>query len=215
MTPTVQTFAVSWPLSGDATSTIGIVGEGELARFIATRAFRFGIEVLAGVDHAGEEWHSLVDVSGGRLRLLTPLEALRPEIVVLAVPWGSVASTLSLVVDWEARILLDATNPEEPIGGNGVAAVENSTQLVASMVQNAYVVKGLNFAPGKLEVPIGSDCGRRVAFISGDEPRANSEVCRLLGQMGFAAVDLGPLAQGALLQRVPGPLSDCIMMRLD
>ncbi|MDP9810030.1 putative dinucleotide-binding enzyme [Rhizobium tibeticum] len=215
MTPTVQTFAVSWPLSGDATSTIGIVGEGELARFIATRAFRFGIEVLAGVNYAGEEWHSLADVSGGRLRLLTPLEAIRPEIVVLAVPWASVASTLSLVVDWEARILVDATTPEEPIGGNGVAAVENSTQLLASMVQNAYVVKGLNFAPGKFEMQIGSDFGRRVAFISGDEPRANSEVCRLLGQMGFAAVDLGPLAQGAPLQRVPGPLSDCIMMRLD
>ncbi|CAN7291950.1 NAD(P)-binding domain-containing protein [Pararhizobium sp. LjRoot235] len=215
MTPAVQTFAVSWPLSGDATSTIGIVGEGELARFIATRAFRFGIEVLAGVDHPGVEWHSLADISGGRLRLVTPLDAIRPEIVVLAVPWANVASTLSLVVDWEARILLDATNPEEPVSVNGVAAVKNSTQLVASMVRNAYVVKGLNFAPGKLEIPTGSDCGRRVAFISGDEPRANSEVCRLLGQMDFAAVDLGPLAWGGPLQQVPGPLSDCIMIRLD
>jgi predicted dinucleotide-binding enzyme len=42
--------------------------------------------------------------------------------------------------------------------------------------------------------------GRRVVFFSGDHGRAKAEIGRLIARLGFAAVDLGGLADGGRLQ---------------
>ncbi|WP_028798616.1 hypothetical protein [Streptomyces sp. 142MFCol3.1] len=46
--------------------------------------------------------------------------------------------------------------------------------------------------------------GRRVMPSLRHHPCANGRVARIVGRVGRAAVDLGPLAEGGRLQQVPG-----------
>ena len=46
--------------------------------------------------------------------------------------------------------------------------------------------------------------GRRVLFYSGDDSAAKAEVAALIDRLGFAGIDLGPLAVGGNLAQFPG-----------
>jgi predicted dinucleotide-binding enzyme len=46
--------------------------------------------------------------------------------------------------------------------------------------------------------------GKRVIFYSGDNERAKRKVAMLISRMGFAAIDLGSLAEGGRIQQPPG-----------
>lgn len=51
------------------------------------------------------------------------------------------------------------------------------------------------------------DGGRRVTFISGNDPAANAEVASLAAQFGFEPIDLGRNDAGGRLQSFGGPLT--------
>ena len=56
--------------------------------------------------------------------------------------------------------------------------------------------------------------GRRVIFLSGDDPEAKSAVTALFGEAGFAAIDLGSLAAGGAMQQVGGPPAGVNLVQL-
>ena len=171
-------------MSGIYQYKVGILGDGERSEAIATLLRGGGVKaVLLG--------------RSGSARL--------PEIVVLAAPWSDVAGLLADVVDWEGRILIDATNAVANGTGPGEEAA-SSSEAVARLATGAQVVKSLNVLPATRASgpkPVG---GRRVQFMCGDHRRAKQEVGRLLWHLGFAAIDLGSLAEGARLQSPGGPL---------
>jgi 8-hydroxy-5-deazaflavin:NADPH oxidoreductase len=55
--------------------------------------------------------------------------------------------------------------------------------------------------------PSNGDGGRRVAFISGNDPAANAEVAALAVQFGFEPIDLGRNDAGGRLHSFGGPLT--------
>lgn len=132
----------------------------------------------------------------------TMAEVTSCETVVAALPFQGLVEVLAGHPDWEARILIDATNP--PVG-NGSSHLDlqgsGSSELIASLADGAHVVKAFNSLPAALlaRSPIEGD-GRRVVFHSGDHSRANEQVSGLIATLGFAPIDLGPLARGILQQ---------------
>ena len=56
--------------------------------------------------------------------------------------------------------------------------------------------------------------GRRVIFVSGDDADAKAEVVALFQDAGFAAIDLGDLATGGVLQQIHHPLAGLNLIRL-
>jgi predicted dinucleotide-binding enzyme len=56
--------------------------------------------------------------------------------------------------------------------------------------------------------------GRRVIFVSGDDPDARSAVASLFEEAGFAAIDLGSLATGGAMQQIHHPLAGLNLIRL-
>jgi len=44
------------------------------------------------------------------------------------------------------------------------------------------------------------DGGRRVLFVSGNDPKANSDVANLIEKLDFSPIILGKLGEGGLLQ---------------
>jgi 8-hydroxy-5-deazaflavin:NADPH oxidoreductase len=72
-------------------------------------------------------------------------------------------------------------------------------------VSGARLVKAFNHLKADvLASDPRADGGRRVLFYSGDDSAAKAEVRALIDRVGFAGIDLGPLALGGRLSQFPG-----------
>jgi predicted dinucleotide-binding enzyme len=86
---------------------------------------------------------------------------------------------------------------------------------VAEFVSGARVVKEANtFGAELLSADPRVAGGRRVLFLSGDEPSAKAEIKGLFKAAGFLPIDLGDLATGGRLQQWGGALSGLNLVAL-
>ncbi|WP_327699374.1 NADPH-dependent F420 reductase [Streptomyces sp. NBC_00459] len=187
---------------------IGIIGAGALGQALAVRFVAAGAEVLLGDSRGPRSLRELADSIGPGLTPVTVAEAADPEIVVLAVPWRGLSEAVRAadVSDWQERIVIDTANPLGPPDLR-VADLQGrpSSEVVAGLVPGARLVKAFNtLAPAVLGADPRTPAGRRVIFLSGNHEGANNRVARLVEHVGWAAVDLGPLADGGRLQQFPG-----------
>ena len=115
----------------------------------------------------------------------------------MAVPFGF-QNEVANAADWQRKIVIDATNaygvsPDE-LGGLPSSAV-NAQALVGSRLVRAF-----NHLPARtLAQDPDVKGGRRITFLSSDDEDAASQVAALVEQLGFAAINLGKLAEGGLL----------------
>jgi predicted dinucleotide-binding enzyme len=184
---------------------VGIIGAGALSAAFAKALARADVASTIGrTGWAGDQLSELLrDLHGAGSEGAAEMAA-EEDVVFLSAPWPEVADTLAAVADWEARILIDATNRDSP----GAGPVDRtSSEIVRSLSPGAQLVKAFNtlspdFIAGE---PVSG--GTRVVFLAGDHSRAKVEVGRLASQMGFRSVDLGGLVSGGrLLQAPDGPL---------
>jgi 8-hydroxy-5-deazaflavin:NADPH oxidoreductase len=96
--------------------------------------------------------------------------------------------------------------PTNPIGPPDFQPFDlggrSSSEVVASLVPGARLVKAFNTLPSALlgQSPQQAN-GRRVLFYSGDDAEAKAEVGRLIERLGLAGIDLGGLVSGGRLQQ--------------
>ncbi|MDX2545940.1 NADPH-dependent F420 reductase [Streptomyces sp. WI04-05B] len=196
------------PSQGRHVMRIGIIGAGALGQALAVRFVAAGEEVLLSDSRGPRSLREAADSIGPGLTPTTVPAAADAEIVVLAVPWRELTEAVvaAEVSDWQERIVIDATNPLGPPDFRVVDLQGRpSSEVVAGLVPGARLVKAFNtLAPAVLGADPRTPVGRRVIFLSGDHPGANSRVARLVEHTGWAAVDLGRLADGGRLQQFPG-----------
>ncbi|NMO17112.1 NADPH-dependent F420 reductase [Pyxidicoccus fallax] len=196
---------------------IGIIGAGSIGQALAGHMVKSGHEVVVSNSRGPESLAGLVAKLGPGARAGTREEAAKAELVVLSVPWEQVPEALSGLPAWNGRILLDATNPVL-LPGFRLADLKGSTssEIVASLAPGARVVKAANTL---LAAVLAADprhaTGRRVLFMSGDDAGAKTEVRGLFEKVGFAPIDLGPLANGKLQQFPGGPLAVINLLKQD
>jgi len=126
----------------------------------------------------------------------------------VSVPWASSGAALAGLPAWRQRILVDAMNPIVPPGFT-VADLggRSSSEIVAELAPGARVVKAFNtLSPPILQSDPREAGGRRVIVLSGDDAESKRTVAAMIGRLGFAAIDVGSLADGARLQQFPGGL---------
>jgi predicted dinucleotide-binding enzyme len=137
-------------------------------------------------------------------------DAASASIVVIAVPWDRVSEAVQ-GLNWSTQIVIDATNDWAADDLQG----RTSSELVAGLVAGARVIKAANTLGADV---LGSDPheagGRRVMFISGDDADAKAEVVALFQDAGFAAIDLGDLATGGVVQQIHRPLAGVNLIRI-
>jgi predicted dinucleotide-binding enzyme len=213
--------------------TIGIIGAGNLGGGLA-RAFALRKIPFRLANRRGPESLKGIASELGRAATMTTLEeAAKADIVVLAVPWPSLAELLREMPDWGGRIVIDATNPLEaiepgspaardtanPLAAFGVRLVDlggkYSSEVVASLTPGALLVKAFNHMSARVIGTPEIAGGRRVVFYSGDDDAARAAVGKLLDQAGFFGIDLGALANGSRLFGIPnGPLASLDLVKL-
>jgi predicted dinucleotide-binding enzyme len=188
------------------TMTIGIIGAGAIGSSIARILARAGIPATIANRSGPESLAALTAELGPMITAGTREQAAAADIVFVAVNWSKLPAAFAGLPHWGGRILVDANNPIEaplfrPIELHG----RTSSEIVADLAPGARVVKAFNHLTALvLTADPRAEGGRRVLFYAGDDGAAKAEVGVLIERLGYAGIDLGPLATGGRLTQFPG-----------
>ena len=186
--------------------SIGIIGAGNIGLAVAKTLSRAGIAATIANSRGPASLKEAVAVLGPTIKAGTREQAAAADMVVIAVNWSKLPAAVAGLPAWDGRIVIDANNPIEaplfkPVDLHG----RISSEVVAELVKGARLVKAFNHLRADiLASDPRADGGRRVLFYSGDDSVAKAEVGALIDRLGFAGIDLGPLALGGRLAQFPG-----------
>jgi predicted dinucleotide-binding enzyme len=179
---------------------IGIIGAGHIGRALAAHFIRAGHDVVVSNARGPETLQDLVSELGARASAGTPAEAARlGDVVVVSVPFGRFRDLPA--EELRGKIVVD-TNNYYPQRDGHFEELDDDRATSSELLQTqlgARVVKAFNAMYWERL----RDYGRRVGDpdrvgvpISGDDAHAKRVVAGLIDDIGFDAVDAGPLANG-------------------
>jgi len=185
--------------------TYSIIGSGNVGAALARQFARSGIAVGIANTRGPESIAPLARELGANVVPQTLQDALKADVVILAVPFRAHTTVARALSSWSGKIVVDAMNtygvsPEELKG-------QASTDVVAAAFAGAQVVKTLNQLPAKLLAQDPSvDGGRRVMFVSSNDANAEALMATLVADLGFAPIQLGKVTEGGRLIGMGGAL---------
>jgi 8-hydroxy-5-deazaflavin:NADPH oxidoreductase len=179
-------------------STISIIGSGTMATAVAGRIANAGHTVEVVNRDAAKAQELASKLAAGAI---TGTYGAAPagDIVILAVPYGSVAAVVADFGDaLDGKVIIDLANPVNadmtglvtPAGSSG--AQETAKRLPAG----AHVVKAFNTIFGH----VLAKGGRLDAFIAADDAEAKARVSTLLESLGLRPLDVGGLNMAQTLE---------------
>ena len=166
-----------------------IVGFGPVGQALARAFARKEIEVSVASRRPAEALVPQARAIGPTV-IPKPLDdALKADIVILAVPFWQHREIAKAARSWQGKIVIDVTN------AFGVALEEldglPSSVVVSRALPGARLVKAFNHLPaGILAQDPNVKGGRRVIFLSSDDESATASVGALVEQLGFAPIGL-------------------------
>ncbi len=151
------------------------------------------------------------DLNAGLLRkagVATPADAVRAaDVVILATPFPALSNVAASVGGADAlagKIVVDVSNPlTADMMGLTVSGQDSAGETVARTFPAARVVKAFNtvFAPVlAAHRPDQKATTAPTVFVAGDDVPAKAAVVSLAAQLGFDALDAGPLTNSRYLE---------------
>ncbi|KRF21035.1 NADP oxidoreductase [Nocardioides sp. Soil797] len=178
------------------TTTISIIGSGNMASAIGTRATKHGhsVELLSRNTAKAQ---ALADQIGKGATVGTFGAKPAGDIVILAVLYDGVVDAVTTYGEALAgKILVDISNPFNA-DASGLVTPSSAAQEVAAVApESAHVVKALNTIFGHVLVK-GTPLD---AFIAGDSAEAKATVAAFLDSMELRTFDAGGLQAAQLLE---------------
>jgi predicted dinucleotide-binding enzyme len=196
--------------------TFGIIGAGNIGQAVARHLIKAEHPVILSNNSGPETLKEIVSSLGEGAKAGTIADAAKADIVLLALPWSQIP-TLTKVVDWINKIVIDATNhfityaPDFKVEDLGELA---SSEVVAELLPGAKIVKAFNTIFFKILAADPSvDGGNRVLFVSGNDQPSKNEVMSIIKSLGFAPIDLGSLSVGSKFQQAKGALANLNLVK--
>jgi predicted dinucleotide-binding enzyme len=179
-----------------------IIGFGKIGHALAKAFARKDIEVSVATTRDPASFAADAAAIGPTIIPRTLAEAVKADVVFLAVRFESHREVATALPDWQGKTVIDAMNtqaPPEELGGLPSAA------FVAKAFTGARLVKGFNhLGAATLAQDPAVHGGRRVVFLASDDEAAGEEIGGLAEKLGFAPIKLGGLSEGGLLVQARG-----------
>jgi predicted dinucleotide-binding enzyme len=199
-------FAVRNAGAADAPLKIGTVGSGRIGSTLGELWLKAGHEVMfSSLDLAYDK--ALAARLGGKARAGTSKEAAAfCEVLLVAVPYAalpSVGRDLAGLIN--GKVVIDASNPIVARDGDVAVQAREKGAGVASaeMLPGARLVRAFNAIGFSRMAVAGQSKGDRIGMpIAGDDAGAIAVASRLVREVGYEPVLVGPLAMGKYL--MPG-----------
>ena len=178
-------------------TTITIIGSGNMATAIGTRAAKHGhtVELMSRNTAKAQ---ALADQIGDGATVGTYGDIPTGDIVIVAVLYAGVADAVSSFGDALAgKILVDISNPFNA-DASGLVTPSSAAQEVAAVAPaSAHVVKAFNTIFGHV-LAKGTPLD---AFIAGDSAEAKATLGAFLDSLELRPLDAGGLHAAALLEQ--------------
>ncbi|MEM6891154.1 MAG: NAD(P)-binding domain-containing protein [Pseudomonadota bacterium] len=184
---------------------IAILGAGAVGTALAQNWSRKGHKVTLAVRDTKSESAKVARTRlGDTVKFLDFASAISAaEIIVVALPWTAIANVLPTLVGLDGKIVIDATNPLG-MTADGFGLVLGHTtsggEEVARFLTGARVVKSLNQIGAEILADPSALPSVPVMFVAGDDDEARATTLSLVQDLGFEALDFGPLKGARLLE---------------
>ena len=181
-----------------------IIGFGKIGHALAKAFARKGIEVSVATTRDPQSFASAAAAIGPTIIPKKMAEAVKADIVFLAVRFESHPDVAKALPTWQGKTIIDVTNaygvPPEKLGGQ-----PSSAKVVAQAFTGARLVKGFNhLVAAVLTQDPAVHGGKRVVFLASDDDGAADQIGALADKLGFAPIQLGGLSEGGLLVQARG-----------
>jgi 8-hydroxy-5-deazaflavin:NADPH oxidoreductase len=183
-------------------SSISIIGVGNMARILGTRALAGGntVEVI-GRDAAKAA--ALASALGGGTTAGVIGSAPAGDIVILALPYASVAPVVSQYGDALAgKVIVDISNAFDR-AGTGLVTPDGSSaaqQTAQAAPAGAHVVKAFNTIFGSVLAASSAEGRPLDVFIAGDDAEAKARVSSFIESLALRPLDTGDLKMAHWLE---------------
>lgn len=192
-----------------SSNTISIVGAGNVARGLATRALAadYDVEILVRNEEQGRTLAASLGGAvpatglGGNVSVADLGPAAAGDIVALAVPWSAVPEIVAAFGGFVGKTVIDATNPlNAEFTGLATDADTSGAEEIAKLAPEAKVVKAFNtvFASN---VVAGDKNGEPLdLLVAADDVDAKAAVVAFGEKAGFRVIDTGALSQARTME---------------
>ncbi|MBV9063914.1 MAG: NAD(P)-binding domain-containing protein [Alphaproteobacteria bacterium] len=184
-------------------NNIAIIGSGNVGRALGSKWAERGHSVaFSARDLDAPDLRSFVAQLGSRASIASNREAAAAaDVVLLATPWDVTKFAIAECGDLSGKTVIDATNPLLPaLAGIAVGTTTSGGEQVAQWARGAHVVKTFNTVGANIMANPKFPSGAPVMFYCGDNAQAKQTVRTLIAEIGFDAIDAGPLTQCRVLE---------------
>jgi predicted dinucleotide-binding enzyme len=176
-----------------------VVGAGNVGGALGRGWRRAGHNVTFAVRDPGKLEKSELREPGVSVVALAGAAAAG-DVIVLTVPWLAVEPALKAVGSLTGKIVVDATNPLTPDFSLAIGQTDSAGETVARLAPGARVVKAFNTTGFNNMADSRYADGKLVMLVAGDDADAKRTVLLLASDLGFDAVDAGPLTMSRYLE---------------
>ena len=187
---------------------IGFLGTGNMAVTLG-QAWASAGHSIAVTGRDPQHAKKAADQIGHATVAVDPSDfADRVDVVVVAVAWEGLETSLSLVGGRQGslagKVVIDCTNPVDYVTGDLKPASGSAAEVAARSARGANVVKALHMFAGASWPHVGRREDSPVVAICGDEPRALDAVSDLIRDLGGRAAQVGGLGSARQLEEAAG-----------
>ena len=186
---------------------IAVIGAGNVGGTLGRRWAELGHDVVFGMRRPAEGASA---IKGGaalpaRATVASVADAVQSvDAIVLATPWGAVRAVFAEIGDASGGVpLLDTTNPLTQAFGLDVGPDgESAAERIQALAPAAHVVKVFNTTGyNNMQDPVYGGSPTTM-FYAGDDAGAKGIARTLATDLGFDAIDAGPLIRARELEHL-------------
>ncbi len=181
---------------------IAVLGTGNVGGTLGRRWAQAGHDVCFGSRYPESEKVQALLASAPGTTAHPLVEAVaKSDAILLAIPWNTAQETIAALGDISGKILIDCINPlNATFNGLTHGHTTSAAELIASWAPTARVVKAFNTVGAKVMVNPQFGSHAATLFYCGDDAAAKEFVHQLAIDIGFDAVDAGPLLNARELE---------------
>ncbi|MBV8427196.1 MAG: NAD(P)-binding domain-containing protein [Hyphomicrobiales bacterium] len=177
---------------------IAIVGAGNVGGALGKGWRKAGHQVgYALRDTAGTK---VDELRRGGFDVLAITDAGKADVIVLAVPWPNLSDAVKRLGRVDGKIIVDATNPLTAEMELALGFTDSAAETVARLAPGAHVVKAFNVTGSDNMALAHAFKTKPLMPVASDDEQAKTKVMKLAEDLGFEALDAGPLKTARLLE---------------
>lgn len=182
---------------------IAVLGAGNVGGTLGKGWANAHHQIVFGVrDPQAEKVQALLTQTGNQASASTVLDAVKDaDVLVLATPWQVAQAALESAGDLTGKVLLDVTNPlTENFSALTMGYTTSGAEQLSAWAPGAKIYKVFNQTGWETMANPVFENGKAVMFVAGDDPEGKAIALQLATELGFEAIDVGPLTEARLLE---------------